>query len=184
MVIFVIGGSGSGKSEYAENLAVSLRQKEYMQQAEKQQPVRLVYAATMEPLDEESKKRVKRHQNMRAEKQFETRECYTHLEELPVEGHEIVLLECLSNLTANEMFSEKGRKEQIAEVIEQGISHLKNHSLHLIIVGNNVFEDGIVYDETTTEYLKQMAEIHRFLGKMADEVVEVVCGIPVKWKVC
>ena len=35
MIVLVIGGSGSGKSEYAENLAVSLRQDS------------LIYIATM-----------------------------------------------------------------------------------------------------------------------------------------
>ena len=71
MVIFVIGGSGSGKSEFAENLAVELQ---------RQDAGKLVYIATMEPLDEESKKRIRRHQDMRAGKGFETRERYTHLE--------------------------------------------------------------------------------------------------------
>lgn len=101
MICFVIGGSGSGKSEYAENLALGLKEQE-----------KLVYVATMQPLDEESWQRIGRHRKMRAGKGFETRECYTHLEQLPVEKNEIILLECLSNLTANEMFSENGRKEK------------------------------------------------------------------------
>lgn len=173
MVVFVIGGSGSGKSEYAENLAVSFR---------KQEGDRLVYVATMKPGDEESQARIRRHRKQRAGKGFETRECYTGLEELPVKEHEIILLECLSNLTANEMFSENCRKESAAGRIWQGILHLAEHARHLVIVGNNVFEDGMEYDSTTMEYLEQMAEIHGRLGTMADRVVEVICGIPIEWK--
>ena len=171
MICVVIGGSGSGKSEYAENLALGLKEQE-----------KLVYVATMQPLDEESWQRIGRHRKMRAGKGFETRECYTHLEQLPVEKNEIILLECLSNLTANEMFSENGRKEKAAQAIETGILYLAENCRHLVIVGNNVFEDGTEYDEMTMEYLRQMAGLHRFLGKLADSLMEVICGIPVEWR--
>ena len=113
MVIFVLGGSGSGKSEYAESLAVRLGQEaaeRYRQESLQGRKIfqsvlhkpQLVYIATMEPLDKESRARVDRHRKQRAGKQFETRECYTHIEELNVQKNEILLLECLSNLTANE----------------------------------------------------------------------------------
>lgn len=173
MVIFVIGGSGSGKSEFAESVAVDLQRRD---------AGNLVYIATMEPLDEESRRRVSRHQDMRAGKGFETRERYTHLEGLAVGQDEIVLLECLSNLTANEMFSPKCQERNAEEAVRAGLLHLAKQSRHLIVVGNNVFEDGVEYDGATMEYLRQMAALHRFLGKMADRVVEVVCGIPVEWR--
>lgn len=99
-----------------------------------------------------------------------------------MEKNEIILLECLSNLTANEMFSENGRKEKAAQAIETGILHLAENCRHLVIVGNNVFEDGTEYDEMTMEYLRQMAGLHRFLGKLADSLTEVICGIPVEWR--
>ena len=50
---------------------------------------------------------------------------------------------------------------------------------HLVIVSNNVFEDGISYDESTTEYLKALAMINCRLAAMADRVTEVVVGIPI-----
>lgn len=185
MVIFITGGSGSGKSEYAEQRAVLCRE-----QLEKKSPgseTELIYIATMEAQDPESRKRIERHRRMRAQKHFTTIECYTHLEELSLKKSDskkqsIVLLECLSNLTANEMFSPKGRNDKVVSVIKKGIIHLTEQSRDVIIVGNNVFEDGIQYDETTEAYLKQMAELHRVLAEQADEVIEVICGIPVFWK--
>lgn len=65
MMILVTGGSGSGKSAFAEDQVVSFGEAER------------VYIATMFPFDEESKKRVQRHRNMRSGKGFETIECYT-----------------------------------------------------------------------------------------------------------
>lgn len=177
MVIFITGGSGSGKSEYAEQRAV-----ERKEQRSDTQTAELIYVATMEAQDAESRNRIERHRKMRAEKKFTTRECYTHLEELKVGKQEVVLLECLSNLTANEMFSSKGRKDSVVSAIKQGLCHVMEQSRDLIVVGNNVFEDGVQYDETTKQYLRQMAELHHFLAELADEVIEVVCGIPVFWK--
>ena len=88
-----MGGSASGKSEYAEQLAVNLKEEAERNTGEVKP--KLVYAATMEPVDSESCKRISRHRAMRAGKQFETREQYTHLEELAADRNEILLLECL-----------------------------------------------------------------------------------------
>lgn len=174
MVVFITGGSGSGKSEYAEQRAVALREKEKASE--------LIYIATMEGQDAESKKRIERHRKMREGKGFFTYECYTHLEELPVNKNQVILLDCLSNLTANEMFSSNGRKEQMVSAIEKGLTHLIKNGKNVVIVGNNVFEDGIEYDEMTKTYLERMAKIHQFLATQADEMIEVICGIPVFWK--
>ena len=67
MMILVTGGSGSGKSAFAEDCVLALGEK------------KRIYIATMFPFDEESKKRVARHRNMRSGKGFETVECYTGL---------------------------------------------------------------------------------------------------------
>ena len=92
----VTGGSGSGKSSFAEDCIVSFGN------------ARRIYIATMYPFDEESKKRVKRHQAMRQGKGFDTLECYTGLVRAAIPEGSTVLLECMSNLVANEMFQENG----------------------------------------------------------------------------
>ena len=86
MMAVVTGGSGSGKSAFAEDKILSLGQGKRF------------YIATMHPYDEESYKRVERHRKMRAGKGFETVECYTGLENLEFPQDAIVLLECISCL--------------------------------------------------------------------------------------
>ena len=167
MMILVTGGSGSGKSAYAEDRVLSFGDG------------RRIYIATMYPFDLESKKRIDRHRRMRAGKGFETVECYTGLKDLVLPGDSTVLLECMSNLVANEMFSENGRKEQTAQKIYEGILHVREQAEHLVIVTNQVFSDGITYDTGTEEYLKVMAEVNRLAAESADAVCEVVHGIPV-----
>lgn len=100
------------------------------------------------------------------------------------DGDRAVLLECISNLTANEMFSEKKAMTeiQVTENVIRDIKMLKEQTNHLVVVSNNVFEDGITYDETTTKYIQAMGKINQKLAALADRVVEVVAGIPVTLK--
>ncbi|MDD5945658.1 MAG: bifunctional adenosylcobinamide kinase/adenosylcobinamide-phosphate guanylyltransferase, partial [Clostridia bacterium] len=91
MVVMITGGSGSGKSELAENIAAALSKG------------RLIYIAAMIPRGDEGRKRVERHRKMRADKGFETVERYTALAKYDFDAESTVLLECMSNLLANEM---------------------------------------------------------------------------------
>lgn len=170
MVTVVYGGSASGKSEYAESIAVSYR------------PLKLYYIATMNPYDEESRKKVGRHRQMRSSKNFETIECYTDVSKIKVKAHSVILLECMSNLVANEIFSDEGAKDKTLESVKKGINHLISASAHLIIVTNNIFDDGNDYDDATKNYLAVLAGVNCYISEAADNVIEVVHGIAVNIK--
>ena len=170
MLFLITGGSGSGKSEYAEQMVLKL------------QKTPRLYIATMYPFDEECYQRIKRHRCMRAEKGFDTLECYTGLKDADVSGYGTVLLECMSNLTANELYQEGGAKEQCAEAILEGVRRVQARCKHLLIVTNEIFSDGMVYEEETRHYQRHLGRINRWLAAMADVVVEVVYSIPVVHK--
>lgn len=169
MIGVIIGGSGSGKSEYAENKIVELS---------KQDGTDLLYVATMQPFGEETRQRIGRHQKMRKDKGFMTLERYVALEQLTIPQNTSVLLECMSNLAANEMFSEDGAKEHTEEAILRGMEKLGREAKNLVIVTNNVFEDGDSYDSATKEYLRVLGRINCCISSYADQVIEVVHGIP------
>ena len=173
MMTLIIGGSGSGKSAYAEDYTISLSEdrKKY-------------YIATMQIYDEEGKRKVERHRMLRGGKGFSTIEQPIDIgkaAEKMEDGERTALLECISNLTANEMFLGEipGTEEVITEKIVGEIAVLNRELTHLVIVSNNVFEDGNVYDKTTMAYIRAMGRINQKLAEMADEVVEVVIGIPI-----
>ncbi len=199
MLHIVYGGSASGKSSYAESFAMSL-----------QGEGRLLYIATMYPykwntteIDPETMQRIERHRAMRADKGFDTVECYRHVEHIVAKRQDVLLLECMSNLLANEMYLEPdaddgGRPETMSEVekagvgmsetlspvskkIVQALIDLSTRVQELVIVTNDVFSDGgsLTYDESTREYVKNLAEINCALAREAATVTEVVCGIPV-----
>ena len=196
MMVLVVGGSGSGKSSYAEKVTVSLAQ-ESVKEITKPENTSLsdlelhtakkYYLATMQVFDDEGGKMVERHRNLRNGKGFFTIEQPVRISgalEKMEDGDRAVLLECISNLTANEMFSEKKAMTeiQVTENVIRDIKMLKEQTNHLVVVSNNVFEDGITYDETTTKYIQAMGKINQKLAALADRIVEVVAGIPVIFK--
>ena len=103
MFLVITGGSGSGKSAYAEQCVLDFG------------PAERIYIATMYPFDEECDRRIRRHREMRRQKQFSTLECYTGLKTADIPEDSVVLLECMSNLTANEMYQEGGAGGQTVE---------------------------------------------------------------------
>lgn len=178
MMILVIGGSGSGKSSYAEDLVLALSKK---------QNLRKYYIAAMQVSDSEARKKVENHRRMRSGKGFFTVEQQTDVDkalEKMETGGRIALVECISNLAANEMFSGEVPQtaEQVAGKIIKEMKALKAGLTHLVIVSNNLFEDGSVYDEATMEYIRAMGRVNRQLADMADRVEEVAAGIPIAIK--
>lgn len=189
MFLLVTGGSASGKSEYAESRAIKLAG---------EHGGALLYLAAMMPFGKEAGKRIERHRRLRSGKGFETIERYKDIAGLCCgNGQEerifrqkaagsTIMLECMSNLTANEMFqTETGEPRSVADTEEKilkGICALRELSADLIIVSIDVFGDGQRYDAETEQYRQCLGELNRELSVMADEVVEVVYGIPLLHK--
>lgn len=170
MLTLITGGSGSGKSEYAENLAISYHNPEQF------------YIATMFPFDKEAFEKIERHKEMRKEKHFKTIECFTGLKDTTLKEGSTVLLDCLSNLLANEMYQEQGSKENCVNEILEGIKHLHRLCKDIIIVTNEVFSDGVLYQEETRTYMKNLGLLNQELAKLSDEVIEIVYTIPIYHK--
>lgn len=175
MVYLIIGGSGSGKSAYAERLM-----ERFTGVTEK------YYLATMQIFDEEGEKRKKKHKAARRGKGFLTIEQPRDIKKAAeqIKTGSAVLLECMSNLVANEMFPADGvvPGEQVKEKILAEIRALREAVSRLVVVTNNVFEDGVPYDEDTLAYIRTLGEINRCLIREADEATEVVVGLPVSLK--
>ena len=170
MLTLVTGGSGSGKSAFAEDKVLSFGEAER------------IYIATMHPYDEESYKRIERHRKMRAGKGFETVECYTGLKNVSLPENDkncVVLLECMSNLVANEMFENQGAHDKTVQEITAGVENLLRQADHVVIVTNEIFSDAVVFDGEMDTYLEYLGKINQEIARRAGEVVEVVYGIPV-----
>ncbi len=172
-MILITGGSGSGKSAFAE---------EIIRKQARRKDLPLYYLATMQVYGDEGRQKVERHRKMRAGKGFETVEQPRDIIDAAkrMKGS-AALLECVSNLTANEMFlpGKTLSADAVTEKVSSQILELNDHLDTLAVVTNNVFEDGIRYEETTRNYLLALGKINRILAAQAAEVWEVTAGIPV-----
>ena len=145
MLTLIIGGSGSGKSAFAEALVRKLTGDR-------------IYLATMAAADGESLCRIARHRRQRETLGFVTLEQPLRLWEAAVPAGANVLLEDLSNLLANEMFSPAGGG---VDAVRRGLEHLTAWCGNLTVVTNEVFSGGAEYEGDTLSYIKELAALNR-----------------------
>lgn len=207
MLILILGGSGCGKSAYAEKRIVELAS----ENGTRRMPI--YYLATMHVYGEEGQRKVERHRAMRLDKGMFTVEQTSHVARALSQmepGDRAVILEDLGNLVANEMFDKEQIPENTADPMMEQIHKESTDSMmeqtheestdsmaerivreimtlykgvdHLVLVSNNVFEDGIEYEASTDQYIRVLGKVNTLLAKDADSVVEVVVGIPLEKK--
>lgn len=170
MITLLTGGSACGKSSYAESLAVRLGSPKY-------------YLAAMQPYGEGGAEKIARHRAMRAGKGFETIERYRDYSSLLLgQKGGTALLECICNLTANEMFDESGNMHDPFANVITGVESIAAQCNNLIIITNDVGSDAENYSAGTLEYIRALGKINIALADMADNVYELVAGIPILLK--
>lgn len=222
----ITGGSGSGKSAFAEDCIVQLHKKHLEQNAsdmELDEKIPLYYIATMMPFGKEMEEKIQRHRQMRAGKGFDTIECFMNLseeaasfngslEETSLKETSVkfiikpdVLLECMSNLVANEWFDFVQNCEKTSEdrtdsfkkgscfsnenislmigKIWQGIQLLIVNCQNLVIVTNEVCSESVKDTIEMDCYKQILSGINCRMAAVADKVTEVVYGIPVQIKI-
>lgn len=169
MRILLTGGSGSGKSTYAEYLAREL-------------PAPRYYIATMRPYDEECRVKIDRHRKQRESGEFITLERQTDVGAIELPGRGVAILECMCNLLANEMFDEHGEECVASDKILADIEVLANKCDTLILVTNEVGGGTGEYTAEVLRYIETLGQINRSLAASCDCAAELVCGIPLVLK--
>jgi adenosylcobinamide kinase / adenosylcobinamide-phosphate guanylyltransferase len=190
-LIFISGGVRSGKSQFAEKLAIDISGLT-QEDGAGETPYQLHYIAAGQASDEEMKTRILRHQTDRhlSGLNWITWEQPTGLTELSdVFGKgDVVLLDCLTTLLNNEFFKEENlwknilfQEEIMAEILEV-IQKITNSCHALIVVSNEVFYDTSGDQELIYTYKKILGKLHQKVVARSRTAYLVESGIPLLMK--
>ena len=173
MTVFLSGGAKNGKSSLAQDLAVKLSGggPRY-------------YVATMIPVDEEDRRRIRHHVADRAGMGFQTVECGRRILSAldGVDRNGTFLLDSVTALLMNEMFQggqiDRTAGERCARELSAFVRSVKN----AVIVSDAIYSDAARYDEITELYRAALAMADRSVAEACDTVIEMVAGRPMIYK--
>lgn len=166
-IVLVTGGQRSGKSRYAQKLALSLTDNP-------------VYLATSRVWDEEFRQRVLRHQ---ADRGVE----WTNIEEDKyLSGYDlggrIVVIDCVTLWATNFFFDNEGDISRSLTELKDEFDKLAGQDAYLIFVTNEIGLGGISPDAVQRRFTDLQGWLNQYIVSRADEVVFMVSGIPMKVK--
>ena len=169
MVILVLGPNGSGKSAYAEKLARDPRRGE-------NHPFAVYYIAAMIPYGAEGLARVEKHRKQRENMGFITVEKPFCVAEIPLPPEAAVLLEDVSNLLGNALFSRNRNESE--DSVYQDITDLCAKCRTAVLVSIGGLTPAPEYDGETRGYIEALNRLNRRLYGFADTVVIMRDGKP------
>ncbi|WP_291145068.1 bifunctional adenosylcobinamide kinase/adenosylcobinamide-phosphate guanylyltransferase [Flavobacterium sp. UBA7680] len=168
MIYLITGGERSGKSSYAQNLALRLSNSP-------------IYVATARKWDSDFQNRIDRHQQERDER-WTNIEKEKHLSEINFSG-KVALIDCVTLWLTNFFVDNKNDVTlSLEEAKKEFLSIANQENATLIIVTNEIGMGVHAATEIGRKFTELQGWMNQFLASNADEVVLMVSGIPVKIK--
>lgn len=165
-VILITGGQRSGKSRYAEQLALSLTDNP-------------VYLATAHIWDDEFRERVRIHQERRGP-QWTNIEEERQLSRHDVTGR-VVVIDCVTLWLTNYFF-ETSDVSQTLETVKAEFDRFTSQDATFIFVTNEIGSGGVSDNAVQRRFTDLEGWMNQYIASRADEVVLMVSGIAVKIK--
>ncbi len=166
-IIFITGGQRSGKSSYAQKLAL-------------QHSEHPVYLATSRIWDEEHQERIKRHQADRDER-WENIEEEKYLSEHDFED-KTVLVDCVTLWLTNFFFDNASDIEKSLNEAKDEFEKLISQNANYIIVSNEIGLGGMPENEIQRKFTDLQGWMNQYIAQKSDEVYLLVSGIPLQVK--
>ena len=165
-IILITGGQRSGKSQYAEKLALSMSQHP-------------VYVATAHIWDEEFRQRVVRHQERRGP-QWTNIEEERQLSRHDLSGR-VAVIDCITLWLTNYFFENQEVNETL-EQVKAEFDRFTDQDATFIFVTNEIGSGGVSDNALQRKFTDLQGWMNQYVAERADEVVLMVSGIPVKIK--
>lgn len=180
-IILCSGGARSGKSEFAERLALSTEG-------------RKAYVATGQAFDEEMIDRIKKHQERRGDiwKNFEVPLHLAKEWENISQSADVILIDCLTMFTTNHMMAHGSiQGQQDANDLEEAVLSELELLLNLISSSNgktvifvtNEIGLGIVPDNKLARYFRDIAgRVNQTVATVANKLYLTISGVTIELK--
>ncbi|MBR5101291.1 MAG: bifunctional adenosylcobinamide kinase/adenosylcobinamide-phosphate guanylyltransferase [Bacteroidales bacterium] len=166
-VVLITGGSRSGKSSYAEKLALELSENP-------------VYLATARIWDEEFRERVRRHQARRGP-QWTNLEEEKYLSRHSLAGR-VIVVDCLTLWCTNFFFDLESDVDRALEAAKAEFDRFTEQDATFLFVTNEIGMGGTSDNEIQRKFTDLQGWMNQYAAAFADEVILMVSGIPVKIK--
>ncbi|HZK68556.1 MAG TPA: bifunctional adenosylcobinamide kinase/adenosylcobinamide-phosphate guanylyltransferase [Paludibacter sp.] len=166
-ITLITGGQRSGKSSYAQKLALTLSPNP-------------IYLATSAVWDEEHRQRIERHKADRGNE-------WTNIEELKdlqnviVEGR-VVVIDCVTLWSTNFFTDYEGDTLQSLEAITSRFDQFVQQDAHFIFVTNEIGLGGISANDLQRRFTDLIGWVNQYIASQSDEVILMVSSIPMKIK--
>lgn len=170
-IILITGGQRSGKSVYAEKLALSLSATPH-------------YIATAHIWDEEFSERVRRHK-VRRGPQWTNIEEEKYLSKHDING-KVAVIDCVTLWCTNFFFNNNDDPQPTVDEalheIQQEFDKFTNQDATFIFVTNEIGSGEVSGNAVQRRFTDMQGWMNQYIAANADEVIMMVCGIPVKIK--
>lgn len=166
-IILITGGARSGKSSYAEQLALRLS-------------ANPVYLATARVWDDEFRQRVVKHQERRGSEWTNIEE-EKQLSKHNLEGR-TVLIDCITMWCNNYFFDLNNDVDATLEAMKQEFLKFTQQEATYIFVTNEIGMGGTSINDVQRRFTDLQGWFNQFVASQADEVIFMVSGIPMKIK--
>jgi adenosylcobinamide kinase / adenosylcobinamide-phosphate guanylyltransferase len=160
MITLVLGGTRSGKSRYAQQLARQLSE-------------RPLYVATSRPWDADHQARIARHQRERGP-EWRTVECELELDSLPLDG-EVAVIDCVTLWLTN-LFSDADVERCLARA-RAIIDRLTERRAQLFLVSNELGQSLHAPTEIGRKFVDLQGLVNQHIAARAQNVAWMVAGI-------
>ena len=166
-ITFITGGARSGKSRYAQELALRLTPNP-------------VYVATARKWDGDFGERIKRHQEERGER-WRSIEEEKHLSRLPLEG-KVVVIDCVTLWLTNFFIDSGNDIEACLGTCKKEIDELVKLKAFLIIISNEIGMGVHAETEAGRKFTDLQGWMNQYIAEKATKVILMVSGIPMTIK--
>lgn len=180
-IILCSGGARSGKSEFAERLALATAG-------------RKAYVATGQAFDEEMIDRIKKHQERRGEiwNNFEVPLHLAKEWQNISQTADVILIDCLTMFTTNHMMAHgsiQGQQDAnqleatVLTELETLLDSIKSCEGKTVIFVTNEIGLGIVPDNKLARYFRDIAgRVNRTVAMAADKLFLTISGVTIELK--